>query len=238
MTEAADHRGSGECTHRECAHPERERIFTTATIITFVRTAITLALAFAAARDESLTLLLWALGTYWVGDSIDGIVARVMNQETRTGAALDIMCDRISAAAFYIGFAWYDPTMAFPVVVYLAEFMVLDLYLSLAFLQWPLVSPNYFYLVDRRLYLWNWSRPGKTLNSGLFAVYMVIVREPWSAAAIAAGLFALKAVSMGWMVRLRVPVPTGCLQPDRPAAPTDQREAGSGPAEGDGTSRR
>jgi CDP-diacylglycerol---glycerol-3-phosphate 3-phosphatidyltransferase len=220
MTEAASQPTAG-CDHRECAHPERERLFTTATIITFVRTAITLGLAFAAAHDRSLPLLLWALGTYWVGDSIDGIVARVMNQETRIGAALDIMCDRISAAAFYIGFAWYDPTMAAPVAIYLAEFMVLDLYLSLAFLQWPLVSPNYFYLVDRRLYLWNWSRPGKTLNSGLFAVYMVIVREPWSAAAIAAGLFALKAVSMGWMMKLGVPVPTGCLQADEHRGPND-----------------
>jgi CDP-diacylglycerol--glycerol-3-phosphate 3-phosphatidyltransferase len=220
MTEAASQPAAG-CDHRECAHPERERLFTTATIITFVRTAITLGLAFAAAHDRSLALLLWALGTYWVGDSIDGIVARIMNQETRTGAALDIMCDRISAAAVYIGFAWYDPTMAIPVAIYLAEFMVIDLYLSLAFLQWPLVSPNYFYLVDRRLYLWNWSRAGKTLNSGLFAVYMVIVREPWSAAAIAAGLFALKAVSMGWMMKLRVPVPTGCLQPNEHNGPSD-----------------
>jgi CDP-diacylglycerol--glycerol-3-phosphate 3-phosphatidyltransferase len=140
------------------------------------------------------------------------------------------MCDRISAAAFYIGFAWYDPTMAFPVAIYLSEFMVIDLYLSLAFLQWPLVSPNYFYLVDRRLYLWNWSRPGKTLNSGLFAVYMVIVREPWSAAAIATGLFALKAVSMGWMTKLGMPVPGGCLQPDKPDGHVGNERSGAGAA--------
>jgi|tagenome__1003787_1003787.scaffolds.fasta_scaffold20898777_3 CDP-diacylglycerol--glycerol-3-phosphate 3-phosphatidyltransferase len=219
MSTSAPLHSQDACTHRECAHPERERVFTTATIITFVRTAITLGLAFAAAREESLPLLLWALATYWVGDSIDGIVARLMDQETRTGAALDIMCDRISAAAFYIGFAWYDPTMAVPVAIYLSEFMVIDLYLSLAFLQWPLVSPNYFYLVDKRLYWWNWSRPGKTVNSGLFAVYMVIVREPYSAALVAAGLFALKAVSMGWMTKLGMPVPGGCLQPEPVAAP-------------------
>jgi CDP-diacylglycerol--glycerol-3-phosphate 3-phosphatidyltransferase len=232
MTETTGREGHVGCAHRECAHAERERLFTMATIITFVRTAITLGLAFAAADQRSLTLLLWALGAYWVGDSIDGIVARLMNQETRIGAALDIMCDRISAAAFYIGFAWYDPTMAFPVAVYLAEFMVIDLYLSLAFLQWPLVSPNYFYLVDRRLYRWNWSRPGKTLNSGLFAVYMVIVREPWSAAAIALGLLVLKCVSMNWMLKLGVPVPAGCLQPDRPGdapPPLADQENRTGP---------
>ena len=137
-----------------------------------------------------------------------------MNHETRIGATLDIMCDRLSAATFYVGFAWYDPTMIAPVGIYLAEFMVIDMFLSLAFLAWPISSPNYFYLIDRRLYMWNWSRIGKAANSGLFAIFMVWTREPVIAGVIAAGLFTLKAVSMGWMMKLGVPVPTGCLKPD------------------------
>ena len=52
--------------------------------------------------------------------------------------------------------------------------MVIDMFLSLAFLAWPISSPNYFYLIDRRLYMWNWSRIGKAANSGLFAVFMVV----------------------------------------------------------------
>ena len=47
--------------------------------------------------------------------------------------------------------------------------MVIDGFLSLAFLAWPITSPNYFYVVDRRLWLLNWSHPGKAVNSGLFA---------------------------------------------------------------------
>lgn len=205
------------CAHRECAHPEAERLLTLPTIITFVRTAATLVLGLLGAHENSLPLLLWALGIYWFGDSLDGWVARIMDRETRIGATLDIMSDRLSAAVFYVGFAWYDPSMVVPVGIYLAEFMVIDMFLSLAFLAWPLSSPNYFYLVDRRIWLWNWSKPGKAVNSALFAVFMVWTREPIIAGAIATGLLTLKLVSLGWLVQLGLPVPSGCLKPD-PAA--------------------
>jgi CDP-diacylglycerol---glycerol-3-phosphate 3-phosphatidyltransferase len=210
--------GGGEadgCSHRECARAGNERLLTLATIITFLRTAATLVLALLGAHEHSLGLLLWALGVYWLGDMADGAVARLTDRETRTGATLDIMCDRISAAVFYVGFAWYDPTMVVPVGLYLAEFMVIDMYLSLAFLSWPLSSPNYFYLVDRRIWLWNWSKPGKALNSALFAVFMVWTRDAWVAGAIACVLIAVKATSLGWMMRLGLPVPSGCLRADQ-----------------------
>jgi CDP-diacylglycerol--glycerol-3-phosphate 3-phosphatidyltransferase len=200
------------CSHRECAHAGNERVLTLPTVISFARTAATLVLALLGAHQHSLALLLWALGVYWVGDMADGAVARLTDRETRTGATLDIMCDRISAAVFYVGFAWYDPTMVVPVGLYLAEFIVIDMYLSLAFLAWPLSSPNYFYLVDRRIWLWNWSKPGKALNSALFAVFMVWTRDAWVAGIIAAGLLGLKTVSLGWMVRLGLPVPSGCVK--------------------------
>lgn len=200
------------CTHHECAHPGAERVFTVPTLITFVRTAATLVLALWGAYEGSLTLLVWALAVYWVGDVADGTVARLMDQETRTGAMLDICSDRLSAACFYLGFAWYDPSMAVPVGIYLAEFMVIDMFLSTAFLAWPIVSPNYFDLVDRRIWLWNWSKPGKATNSALFAVLMVWTREPWLAGAIATALLAMKSVSLVWLMRLGVPVPSGCLK--------------------------
>lgn len=190
-----------------------ERVLTLATVITFARTAACLVLAMLGAYHESLTLLLWSLAVYWVGDMADGAVARLTRRETRTGAALDIMCDRLCAGVFYVGFAWYDPSMAVPVGIYLAEFMVIDMFVSMAFLAWPLSSPNYFYLVDRRLWLWNWSKPGKALNSALFAVLMVWTRQPWLAGGIATVLLALKVVSMIWLSRLSVPVPRGCLRP-------------------------
>jgi CDP-diacylglycerol--glycerol-3-phosphate 3-phosphatidyltransferase len=126
------------------------------------------------------------------------------------------MCDRISAGVFYVGFAWYDPTMVVPVGIYLAEFMVIDMFLSLAFLAWPVSSPNYFYLVDRRIWLWNWSKPGKALNSALFAVLMVWTRDPWLAGLIACALLVLKIMSMVWLSRLGLPVPTGCVKDGEP----------------------
>jgi CDP-diacylglycerol---glycerol-3-phosphate 3-phosphatidyltransferase len=204
--------GPDDCDHRECAHAANERLLTLPTAITFVRTVGTLTLALIGAHQGSLHLLLWALGVYWVGDMADGAVARLTNTETRTGATLDVMCDRISAAVFYVGFAWYDPTMVVPVGIYLAEFMVIDMFLSLAFLAWPVASPNYFYLVDRRIWLWNWSKPGKALNSALFAVFMVWTRDAWVAGVIATALLGLKLMSLGWMMQLGIPVPAGCVR--------------------------
>src|SRR6266508_3201826 len=119
-----------------------ERLLTPATVITFIR-----------------TLLVIGLAVYWVGDTLDGEVARWRDCETRIGAVVDMLSDRLNCAGFYLGLAWLHPIMAIPVSVYLFEFMVVVAFLSLAFLAWPIRSPNYFYAVDRRLWLWNWSCP-------------------------------------------------------------------------------
>src|SRR5262245_40000017 len=90
--------------HRETARPEVERLLTAPTVLTAVRTTAALVLALWGAHEDSLTLLLVSLATYWAGDIADGVLARALDQETRTGAVLDVMCDRLSAAAFYVGF--------------------------------------------------------------------------------------------------------------------------------------
>ena len=51
------------------------------------------------------------------------------------------------------------------VVVFVLSFMVLDSMLSLAFLCWPVVSPNYFHMVDRRVWQLNWSPVAKAANT-------------------------------------------------------------------------
>jgi CDP-diacylglycerol--glycerol-3-phosphate 3-phosphatidyltransferase len=208
------------CTHRECAHPERERLLTTATLITWARTVATIALATAAARAHSMPLLLAALAVYWVLDIVDGAVARAFDQETRMGAVLDVLCDRVSAGVFYIGLAWYEPTMAVAIAIYLAEFMVIDLFLSIAFLAWPVSSPNYFYVVDRRIWRWNWSPVAKAVNGGLFAVLVLATENPWLCGAWASALLTLKCVSVSWLARLRLPVPGGCAVEGHPVAST------------------
>ena len=83
------------CAHRECAQALNERVATWANAITLTRTVAALVLGLSGAHAHSLTLLLSALGAYWVGDMADGFVARLTRTETRFGAAMDIMCDRL-----------------------------------------------------------------------------------------------------------------------------------------------
>ena len=130
-----------------------------------------------------------------------------MRHETRIGAVLDILCDRFCAAAFYLGLIWLQPEHTWPVLVYLAEFMVVDCFLSLAFLAWPLRSPNYFYVVDRPIWLWNWSKPAKAANSAIFAVLLLVTGWTWPALAIAVALLLLKIVSLARLARIGLPIP-------------------------------
>jgi CDP-diacylglycerol--glycerol-3-phosphate 3-phosphatidyltransferase len=184
-----------------------ERLLTGATAITAVRTVASVVLAALAAHEQSLTLLVVALVVYWVGDMLDGFYARVRDCETRIGAVLDIMCDRLNAAAFYIGLAWLQPDLSPAIFVYLAEFMVVDCFLSIAFLAWPVRSPNYFFVVDRPLWLWNWSKPAKALNSALFAVLLLVTGWMWLGLVIASALLVLKCVSLHRLAAIGLPVP-------------------------------
>jgi CDP-diacylglycerol--glycerol-3-phosphate 3-phosphatidyltransferase len=186
---------------------EGERVATSATLVTGVRTVLSVTLAGVAAHERSLELLVAALVVYWLGDMLDGFVARVRGCETRIGATLDILCDRFCAAAFYIGLIWLEPQFTPAVLIYLAEFMVVDCFLSLAFLAWPVRSPNYFFVIDRPLWLWNWSKPGKAVNSSLFAVLLLVTGWVWVGVAIATALLVMKTMSLVRLGRLGLPVP-------------------------------
>ncbi len=187
--------------------PAKERLGTSANVVTLVRTVASVVLAGFAIDRSSLTLLVVALAVYWAGDSLDGIVARIRGCETRKGAVLDILSDRFCAAAFYFGQAWLQPENVLPVLVYLAEFMVIDCFLSLAFLAWPVRSPNYFYVVDRTIWLWNWSKPAKAANSAIFAVILLVTGMPLLGLAIATALLVLKCVSLVRLTRIGLPIP-------------------------------
>jgi CDP-diacylglycerol--glycerol-3-phosphate 3-phosphatidyltransferase len=189
------------------ADPAQERIGTSATVITFVRTVVSVVLSGVAASQHSQTLLVVALVVYWAGDSLDGFVARIRGCETRMGAVLDILSDRFCAAAFYLGLVWLHTEFAVPVLIYLAEFMVVDCFLSMAFLAWPVRSPNYFYVVDRTIWLWNWSKPGKAVNSSLFAVLLLVTGWAWLGAVIASALLVLKCLSLVRLGRIGMPIP-------------------------------
>jgi CDP-diacylglycerol--glycerol-3-phosphate 3-phosphatidyltransferase len=91
--------------------------------------------------------------------------------------------------------------------------MVLDHFVSLAFLAWPITSPNYFYVVDRRLFAWNWSKPGKALNSALFAVVLIATGSAALGLGIALGLVIVKTLSLRRLLRIGMPIPAAGPQP-------------------------
>lgn len=143
----------------------REDPWTVANRISLVRTVAAIAVGALATSRHSLPLLAVAYGVYWLGDMLDGAVARRTGTETRQGAVLDIVCDRASCGMLATTYLSLRPAAAPAIAVYLVQFMVVDSVLSLGFLRWPIVSPNYFAQVDRRLYRWNWSPPAKAVNT-------------------------------------------------------------------------
>ncbi len=120
--------------------------------------------AYGVAAGEPSALLV-AYAAYWVGDVADGWLARRLGQETRLGAVLDIVCDRVCTVLLCAGLVAHTPAVAPMAVVFLLSFAVLDTMLSLAFLCWPIDTLNDFWRVDRRVYELNWSPLGKAVNT-------------------------------------------------------------------------
>lgn len=133
--------------------------------VTLARTVVAVVLAMAALTRADLDLLLAAYAVYWIGDMADGWTARRLDQETRAGAVFDIISDRACTAVAACALAVIDPRALVPVVAFLLSFMVLDTMLSLAFLCWPVLSPNHFHAVDRTVWLLNWSPAAKAANT-------------------------------------------------------------------------
>lgn len=185
-----------------------ERFWTPATVVTVVRTLASAVLATLAAMWGDYTLLVVSLGVYWAGDVLDGFVARALKCETRIGAVTDIVADRFNAGAYYVGLAYLQPELAPAVFLFLVNFMFIDCFLSLAFLAWPIRSPNYFHVVDRKLWQWNWSKPGKAVNSGVFAIILMVTGSLWFGVVFSLFLIGVKVISMRRLLRIGLPVPS------------------------------
>jgi phosphatidylglycerophosphate synthase len=183
----------------------REDPWTWPNLISLARTVLALAVGAVAATERSLTLLAVAYGVYWVGDVLDGWVARRTGTETRQGAVLDILCDRASCGMLAVTYLNLVPSAAPAITVFLLQFMVVDCMLSLGFLRWPVLSPNYFATVDRTIYLWNWSPAAKATNT---AALILVVAAGWYGAALLLALaqLAVKSVSLVALTRLPDPV--------------------------------
>ncbi|BCJ49675.1 hypothetical protein Asp14428_11500 [Actinoplanes sp. NBRC 14428] len=174
--------------------------------ITAVRTACSVALAVAALTQRSAPLLVAAYAIYWAGDILDGLTARALGQETRAGAVFDIVADRACTSACAAALVALRPGTALPMAVFLVQFMVIDQLLSLMFLRWPLLSPNHFARVDRRIHRWNWSPPAKALSTAP-VVLLALVAPVAVAVTFAAAVAAVKVVSLAAAARLPADLP-------------------------------
>ena len=186
----------------------REDPWTVANRISLGRTVLALGLCALASTRASGPLLVAAYAVYWIGDVLDGQVARRTATETRRGAVLDIICDRASCGMLATTFIALEPRAAPAVTVFLLQFMVIDCVLSLGFLRWPVLSPNYFWQVDRRIYLWNWSPVAKATNTA--ALIVTVAAGLYTAALVlAVAQLAVKVVSLVALVRLDAAQPVG-----------------------------
>ena len=152
---------------------------TWANLVTLVRVAGGLAVLSVAAVMHSAAWNFAGLAIYWLLDMLDGWLARRLGQETRLGAQLDILSDRLLVGFFYLNYLVLHPSAVVAVALFLLQFCLIDHYLSHQFLRWPLLSPNYFHHVDRRIWLLNWSPPAKAVNSVLGTLLLVLTGWVW-----------------------------------------------------------
>ncbi|WP_405062672.1 CDP-alcohol phosphatidyltransferase family protein [Kribbella sp. NBC_01505] len=146
--------------------------------ITLARTVVAMVIAAVAFRTGALSWLIIGYAAYWIGDMADGAVARYRDEESEGGAVFDIVCDRACSFLLAAAFMATFPETIGPLAIFLVQFGVLDTMLSLAFLLWRgTLSPNYFYKVDNPIYLWNWSKPAKAVNTAAVVISLVIAHQ-------------------------------------------------------------
>lgn len=177
---------------RESARMQREPWNTWANIATAVRLVSGIAVFAYAAVTANAAWNFVGLGIYWTLDVLDGFLARRFDQETRIGAQLDILADRVLVAFFYLNYTVLHPELIVPVSLFLFQFMFIDHFLSNQFMRWPIKSPNYFYRVDRTIWMLNWSPAGKLLNSGVVTAVLVGTKSPIIGSIVCGGIIVLK----------------------------------------------
>ena len=96
------------------------------------------------------------------------------------------------------------PEAAPAITVFLLQFMVVDCMLSLGFLRWPVLSPNYFGRWTGRSTCWNWSPPAKATNT---AALILVVAAGWYGAALVLALAQLVVKSVSLVALTRLPDP-------------------------------
>jgi len=183
--------------HESLAGGLSSELLTWANLVTAARLAAGLAAFGAFYLGSWEGWLFIGLAIYWAGDILDGWLARRLRQETLLGAQFDILADRMLICLFYLGYLTVHPDRAPAVLLFLFEFAVLDHFLSNQLMRWPILSPNYFYLVDRQTWRWLWSTPAKALNTGLVTVLLIALPYQWPAITATIALISVRL----WCVR-------------------------------------
>ncbi|HEX5851983.1 MAG TPA: CDP-alcohol phosphatidyltransferase family protein [Solirubrobacteraceae bacterium] len=163
--------------------------------LTAGRTVIAVSLLGLAIYDSSHHLLVLGLAMSWLGDMVDGHVARAYRCETVLGAQVDGLADRLTAMLVVIGSIGvaHGSTLAVAagLTVWL-QFGVLDHALSAQFLRFDRWSPDEFHLDDEDAWRMNWAPLAKIVSNipvGLLAFGGVAT---WGALAGAAMLFVVR----------------------------------------------
>lgn len=212
--------GHAACGHRGCTPALDECWWTGPNLVTVLRTLGTVVLwGMALARGDE-RLLLAALVCYWIGDIADGLLARLTGTETRTGAVLDVLADRLCVCLVVVSYVSAHPAAVLPAGVFLLQFVVLDAYLTLAFRNFSLLSPNYFGLVDAAVFRLNWSPPAKATNTGAVVLVVLLTGSMAAATLLALAVLAVKTYSAVRLARLPMPrTLSGCAVLDAHPAP-------------------
>lgn len=189
-------------TTRTASH---ESPLTWANLVTCLRVTGSITCFTIAALRGDASWNLAGLLIYWALDSIDGFLARALHQETRMGAQMDIIADRLLITFFYYNVLSRDPHLLLPAGLFLFQYLGPDLYRSIQFLRWPILSPNYFHQVDQRIWALNWSPVAKLSNAGFATALILLLGNAWLPVLVCAVLLAIKIYSC---VRLQwVPAP-------------------------------
>jgi CDP-diacylglycerol---glycerol-3-phosphate 3-phosphatidyltransferase len=183
--------------HKSAPHWEH-RMWSPANGLTALRTVVAITLLAFAAAEGSRRLLVAGLLTSWIGDMIDGHIARTRECETVLGAQIDGLADRLTAILVVVSSSIIDHGGAVAIAAGAAvwlQFGVVDHVLSAQFLRYGLWSPDEFHLQDLSAWRVNWAPFAKILSNIPVGLLALGGQATWGALAGAVVLLAIRANS-------------------------------------------
>ena len=108
----------------------------------------------------------------WIGDALDGAVARFTDTESLSGAWLDFVGDRLCITTLCLVLTRVADLGTAP-LLFAVHYLTLDAIVTTAFRYFDIGSPNYFFLVDELMFRSNWSIPAKLLSQAPLALLLV-----------------------------------------------------------------